>query len=320
MVNKVVVGTRGSKLAIIQSKLVIKEIKEIAPDLKIEIKTIKTKGDKILDKPLSEIGGKNIFIGEIEQALLNGDIDIAIHSLKDMPAELDSKLMLACYPEREDARDVLISRLGLDFSQLPEGSILGSGSLRRQIQVRHNWPKVIFENIRGNVDTRIEKMKKRRLAGIILAAAGIHRLGFNHLITRYISSDTCIPPAGQGTLGIEVNKENYELIELLQAIDHLETRVVSFAERADLTDLGGDCHLPIGVYGTIKNEKLLLLGFLAGDGGDPYIQESISTDIGIDAYRKGVISREELELKSAETGKKLAKLILANGGNQILEI
>ncbi len=318
--NKIVVGTRGSNLAITQSNLFIKQIKEIAPKLKIEMKVIKTKGDKILDKPLSEIGGKNIFIAEIEQALLNGDIDIAIHSLKDMPAELDNRLMLACYPEREDARDVLISRLGLDFSELPEGSVLGSGSLRRQIQVKHNWPKVSFENIRGNVDTRIEKMKKRELAGVILAAAGIHRLGLNHLITRYITPEICVPPAGQGTLGIEVNKENQELIELLQAIDHIETRIVSFAERSALADLGGDCHLPVGIYGTIKDEKLLLLGFLARDCGEPYIEERISTDIGIAAYRNGLISRGELELESVEAGRKLAKIILANGGSQILGI
>lgn len=316
--ERIIVGTRGSKLAVTQTKIFIDRIKGIKPDLEIETKVIKTKGDKILNKPLSEIGGKNIFIGEIEKALFNGEIDLAVHSLKDMPAEIDPHFTLACYPPREDARDVFISRKGVDLSKLPEGSILGSGSLRRQIQIKHNWPSVSFENIRGNVDTRIEKVKKRELAGLILAAAGIHRLGLGEIITRYISPEKCVPPAGQGTLGIEVLSENTQLIDLLEKLDDLETRIVSYAERAYLAALGGDCHLPIGVYGRNEDNKLILSGFLAADDGNHYLRERIAEDIGITAYKEGRISRASLERKSEEMGKKLANIILDSGGKKIL--
>jgi len=317
-VEKIIVGSRGSKLAITQSKIFLETIKKINPELEIEIKEIKTKGDRILDKPLSEIGGKNIFIGEIEKALLNGEIDLAIHSLKDMPAEIDPHFTLACYPVREDARDVFISRTGVDLPQLPTGSILGSGSLRRQIQIKHNWSSISFENIRGNVDTRIDKMKQRELDGLILAAAGIHRLGLGKLITRYISPEKCVPPAGQGTLGIEVLSDNYNLIEVLEELDDLETRIVSYAERAYLAVLGGDCHLPIGVYGRIKDSKLILDGFLAADDASLYLRESIVEDIGMNDYKKGNISRISLERNSKKSGKKLADVILDNGGKEIL--
>ncbi|MTI61801.1 MAG: hydroxymethylbilane synthase [Firmicutes bacterium] len=316
--KKLIVGTRGSKLAVRQSKIFIDRIKGIKPELEIEIKEIRTKGDRILDKPLSEIGGKNIFIGEIEKALLNGEIDLAIHSLKDMPAEIDSRFTLACYPPREDARDVFISREGIDLPQLPEGSILGSGSLRRQIQIIHNWPTVTFENIRGNVDTRIEKMKKRELSGLILAAAGLHRLGLEGLITRYISPQKCVPPAGQGTLGIEVLCENDQLIEVLEELDDLETRVVSYAERACLAALGGDCHLPIGVYGRIEDSKLILDGFLAADDGSSYLREKIVENIGLNDYNEGRISRISLERNSQKSGNKLASMILDKDGKEIL--
>ncbi|MEJ6949823.1 hydroxymethylbilane synthase [Natronospora cellulosivora (SeqCode)] len=317
--RKIVVGTRGSKLAVAQSKLFIKEIEKINAELEIRIKMIKTKGDKILDKPLREIGGKNIFIKEIEQALLDGEVDIAIHSLKDMPAKLAEDFVLACYPEREDPRDILISREDYSIDNLAAGSILGSGSLRRQVQIKNNWPGLEFENIRGNVDTRIKKMRDKGLDGIVLAAAGLHRLNLNNLITSYLSPNNCVPPAGQGTLGIEVLRENHDLRKLLSELDHLPTRLASHAERAYLTAMGGDCHFPIGVYGQILDDQLKLLGFLASADGESYLSIERYFDIEIEGYLENSLSISQLELKSEEAGKELAEELLSNGGSEILE-
>ncbi len=296
----IIVGTRGSNLALKQTGMVIKVLSEVAPAYNYQVKKIKTTGDRILHKALNSVGGKGLFIKEIEHALLNGEIDMAVHSLKDMPARVNSAFELVFFPEREDPSDVLISREGQKLDKLPRGARFGTGSLRRQVQLQHYRPDLEFTGIRGNVETRIRKMKEDKLEGIILAAAGIHRLGLKDIITQYLPREICIPAVGQGTLAIEIRKENEEVKEILKSLDSPTVRTASRAERGFLAALDGSCHLPIGAHArlmpAVENMFYLeLTGFLAGIDGEKYIRRELKAEIKLeDAERYGKILAEEI--------------------------
>lgn len=312
--NNIVVGTRGSKLALVQTKNFIARLKEHYPDFNFTIKKIKTSGDRILDKSLKEVGGKGLFIKEIEYALKTGEIDIAVHSLKDLPAKIKDDFMLACYPGRENPHDVLISKQGLLLNQLPEGARLGTGSSRRRVQLKRYRKDFDFENIRGNVDTRLEKMEAMELEGIILAAAGLHRLGHHQLITQYIPGEVSIPAAGQGTLGIEILRERKDLLTILNKIDNKFVRLVSLAERKFLAVLGANCHSPVGAYADSKVKAgtltLTLTAFLSSINSQKIIMKK-------DKIR--IEQEEKAWTKARNLGEKVAISILDSGGNVILK-
>lgn len=239
-----IIGTRGSKLAIAQAEYVREKLQDAWPEDEFTIQAISTKGDRILDKPLQEIGGKGIFVQEIEQALLTGKIHIAVHSMKDMPVVLEPGLMFAPCIEREDSRDALILRTAASFEELPEGAVIATGSIRRKVQLLRMRPDLKIVGIRGNVDTRIRKLFSEKLDGIVLAAAGLHRLGQGDKITQYLSYEQMLPSPAQGVLGLEICEGSEEIKQLLLPLWDEESDRTARVEREFLRLCGGDCHLP----------------------------------------------------------------------------
>lgn len=295
------VGTRGSKLALAQTDWLIAKLKEAYPSIEVEKVIIKTTGDKILDSPLSKIGGKGLFVKEIEEALLQREVDFAVHSMKDVPAQLPEELEIFVIPERESPFDVWISHFE-DLKALPQGAKIGTSSLRRLSQIKRLRPDLEILPLRGNVDTRLRKWKEGQFEGIILAEAGLRRLGIEVKFKRF-SLEEMIPAVGQGALGVEVRSDNKKIKELLRAIHSEETALAVKAERAFLKTLEGGCQVPLGAYAYIKDSKLVITGF-------------ISDLEGINFYR-GIMEGPPSE---AETlGEKLAKDLLARGGKRILE-
>lgn len=295
------VGTRGSKLALAQTDWLIAKLKEAYPSIEVEKVIIKTTGDKILDSPLSKIGGKGLFVKEIEEALLQREVDFAVHSMKDVPAQLPEELEIFVIPERESPFDVWISHFE-DLKALPQGAKIGTSSLRRLSQIKRLRPDLEILPLRGNVDTRLRKWKEGQFEGIILAEAGLRRLGIEVKFKRF-SLEEMIPAVGQGALGIEVRSDNKKVKELLRAIHSEETALAVKAERAFLRTLEGGCQVPLGAYAYIKDSKLVITGF-------------ISDLEGTNFYR-GIMEGPPSE---AETlGEKLAKDLLARGGKRILE-
>lgn len=255
------IGSRGSKLALTQTKMMEKAIKEANPGLETEIIIIKTKGDLILDKPLNEIGDKGLFVREIEEALLENKIDLAVHSLKDMPAEQPEGLEMAVTPEREDPRDVMITFNGEKaLAELPKGATVATGSLRRITQLKALRPDLDIQGIRGNVETRIKKAKEAGYAGIVLAASGLHRLGFEYEGFEFSTKDM-IPAPAQGILGLETRSNDTETKALLAKIHHDTSHRQSLAERAFLRYTEGGCHAPMGVYCDIDGDRFTVTGF-----------------------------------------------------------
>uniref|UniRef100_A0A832GME7 Porphobilinogen deaminase n=1 Tax=Caldimicrobium thiodismutans TaxID=1653476 RepID=A0A832GME7_9BACT len=295
------VGTRGSKLALAQTDWVIAKLKEAHPSIEVEKVIIKTTGDKILDSPLSKIGGKGLFVKEIEEALLQGEVDFAVHSMKDVPAKLPEGLEIFVIPERESPFDVWISHFE-DLKALPKGAKVGTSSLRRLSQIKRLRPDLEILPLRGNVDTRLRKWKEGQFEGIILAEAGLRRLGIEVRFKRF-SLDEMIPAVGQGALGVEVRRNDKRVKELLRAIHSEETALAVKAERAFLKTLEGGCQVPLGAYAYIKDSKLVITGF-------------ISDLEGINFYR-GII--EGLPSEAETLGENLAKDLLARGGKRILE-
>lgn len=314
--DKIIIGTRASKLALTQTNIIVKQLEKIYPDLTIDVKSITTSGDRIKDKALYKVGGKGLFIKEIEAALMEEEIDIAIHSLKDMPGEMDDRFSFACYPERENPADILISRNDKSLNQLPAGASLGTGSFRRRTQLKRYRSDLEFVNLRGNVDTRIKKMEEMDLDGIILAAAGLHRLQKKDLITQYLPLDVSIPAVGQGTLGVEILKKRKDLIKLFEPLDHFYTKLKSIGERKFLKILGGSCNLPLGANVQIKeNEQKVeceINGFLASENGNKYIKKQTNIDFKLE-------QKDELIFgKVKSMGKNLAQKILNDGGQEII--
>jgi hydroxymethylbilane synthase len=266
------IGTRGSKLALRQTELIVQLLQREFPSLQFEIKTIKTTGDKrrseSLAKVASELGGKGMFVKELESALLNGEIDIAVHSMKDVPTELPANLTIGAMPQREDARDALISKGNLTLDELPSEAKVGSSSLRRKAQLLHLRKDLKILELRGNLDTRIRKLGESDLDAIVLAAAGLKRLGLESMISECISPEVMVPDPGQGALGVEIRKNDQKMAAIVSRMDNNEIRCAVSAERELLRQLGGGCQTPIGAFGRIENGKLRLMGMVATPDGE----------------------------------------------------
>ena len=261
------IGTRGSKLALVQSEYVKRRMEEAYPEDTFELVIIKTTGDKVTDKPLAAIGTKGLFVKEIEEALLSGSIDMAVHSMKDMPAECATGLTFAKAWKREDCRDVLILKTVGSFSELPSGAVIGTGSLRRACQLAMLRPDIQFTAIRGNVDTRINKLRDDSygLDGIVLAAAGLNRLGRSSEITEYLDPEVVIPAPAQGVLAIETAEVNTELLDKINALSDDNSDREAAAERTFLRLTGGGCHAPVGAHCVTKDNGGLRMVVLFGN-------------------------------------------------------
>ncbi len=270
------IGTRGSKLALWQANWVKSALKAGHPSLSVEIVAIKTKGDKILDVPLAKVGGKGLFVKEIEDALLNGSIDLAVHSMKDMPAEIPNGLCIGAIPKRETPQDVLISRKGLLLSQLKQNARIGTSSLRRTAQLLHARPDLVVLPLRGNLDTRLKKLETENLDAIILAAAGVKRLDLEHRITEYLDEKVMLPAVGQGALCIEIRENDPEVESIIALLEHHQTRTVVLGERAFLNRLEGGCQVPIAAHGKIEKSTFTLCGLVATVDGTTVIRETLS--------------------------------------------
>lgn len=301
--NKIIIGSRGSELALWQANYIKKELKRIHKNLFVEIKIIKTKGDKILNKALSKIGDKSLFTKELEEELLNNKIDIAVHSLKDLETSLPKGLKLAVVTKRHPVEDVLIAKKKrLTLASLPENAIVATGSLRRKSQLLHLKPDLKIVGLRGNVPTRIDKFIKSNWDAIILARAGVERLNLKKHISSYIKTYEIVPAVGQGALGIEINEQNKRAAGLIKPLHDEKTFTEITAERAFLKALGGGCQVPIGAYAVIKSNGLYLSGIVASPDGKT-------------TYSKTVRGRKNDAVKM---GRLLARDILKAGAKQIL--
>ncbi|MBE0446841.1 MAG: hydroxymethylbilane synthase [Actinobacteria bacterium] len=314
---KFILGTRGSKLALWQSNHIASILTEKA-GVEVELKIIKTQGDKILDAPLSKIGDKGLFVKEIETALIEGEADLAVHSSKDVPTAIPEQLMLGAFLERADARDVLISKSGKNLLNLPEGAVIGTSSLRRRAQILNRRPDLKIEDVRGNLDTRLRKMDEGLFDAIILAAAGLDRMGWNEGITERISPDVMLSAVGQGAIAVEIRKNDKEMLDLMKHLEDPVTRAAVTAERALLRELEGGCQIPIGAFGVVEDGKLKLDGMVAGlDGkklvrgiiiGDPQEAEELGVqladklrDIGADEILAEVRAEAQMVPKPIHT-------------------
>ncbi|SHK31699.1 hydroxymethylbilane synthase [Tepidibacter formicigenes] len=273
---KIVVGTRGSKLALSQTNWVVDVLKRNNPHIEFEIKIIKTKGDIIQNVSLDKIGDKGLFVKEIEEKLLNKEIDMAVHSMKDMPSNLPEGLKFAAVPKREDYRDILVLKEGYkSIDDLPIGAKIGTGSKRRKYQLLKYRPDFNIVSIRGNVDTRIRKIKEENLDGVVLAAAGLHRLNIEDKISYYIPTDIILPAPAQGALAIEI-RENDEIIEgIVNSLQDKETEIQVKAERAFLEGVNGSCHIPIGALCNISGNELKIEGLFGTEDGSKIIKKYI---------------------------------------------
>jgi hydroxymethylbilane synthase len=270
------IGTRGSSLALAQSGWIKSMIEAQHPDVSVELIRIMTKGDKILDSALSKIGGKGLFVKEIEEALLRKDVDLAVHSIKDVPGEIPDGLCLPVFPEREDPRDAFISKNYSSLSLLPEGASVGTGSLRRSSQLLSKRPGLKIIPIRGNVDTRIKRMETGEFQAIILAAAGLKRLGLAERIKLLLPIDECLPAIGQGALGLETREGDKRVIDRISFLNHMETELTVRAERAFLKRLEGGCQVPIAGLCVIEGAFIRLSGMVAELDGSRIIKNELA--------------------------------------------
>lgn len=296
------IGTRGSRLALSQSEWIKTEIAALHPDLRVQLVRIKTKGDRILDSPLSKIGGKGLFVKEIEDALLKKDVDLAVHSIKDVPADLPDGLHLPIFPNREDPRDAFISVDYNSLEELPRGATIGTGSLRRSAQLLNIRPDLAVLSLRGNVDTRMGRVGSGDLQAIILAAAGLKRLGLSSKIRQILPVDTFLPAIGQGALGLEMRQDDCRLFDLIGFLNHGPTELAVKAERAFLKRLEGGCQVPIAGHGRVEGEDIILQGMVAELDGSRIIRDEV----------RGQKDRPE------ETGINLAERLLRAGADKIL--
>ena len=269
------IGTRASKLALAQTKWVIDRISSHNPDVRIDITKITTSGDRIINKPLSTIGGKGLFVKEIEEALIRKEIDVAVHSLKDVPAELPDNLSLEIIPEREDPHDVLIARDDKSFHDLPQGSCIGTSSLRRSAQLLHLRPDLKILPIRGNLNTRIKKLYSLDIEAIVVAAAGLKRMGFGDMIKQPFSYEFMLPAIGQGALGLEIRRDDQKTRDILAFLDHYETKIAAKAERSFLMELKGGCQLPVAGFAKLEDDAVYLDGLLADLDGSKIIRDVV---------------------------------------------
>ena len=297
------IGTRGSKLALWQANWVKSALNAGNSSIAVELVPIKTRGDKILDVPLAKVGGKGLFVKEIEDALLNGRIDLAVHSMKDMPSEIPDGLCVGAIPEREIPQDVLISKKGLLLHDLMPGARIGTSSLRRSAQLLHARPDLVILPLRGNIDTRLKKLETENLDAIILAAAGVKRLGLENRITEYMDENVMLPAVGQGALCIEIRQNDPEIEPIITSLNHQETWTVVMGERAFLNRLEGGCQVPIAAHGKIEQNTFTLCGLVASVDGTNIIKETLSGP----------------EDSSESIGVKLADRLLSMGAKTLME-
>lgn len=303
-IRPLIIGSRGSDLALWQANHIRDTIIRKYPDTDVEIKIIRTTGDRDQNSSLAVIGGKGAFTKEIEEALLRKEIDLAVHSLKDLPTELDERLTVAMVPEREDVRDVFISREpGKKLTDLQQNAWVATGSMRRKAQLLKQRGDLQIADIRGNVPTRIRKLKESDWDGMIVASAGVTRLGLTEHISEYINTEWILPAVGQGALGIETRSDDTDLIELLSVFNHTETLQAVTAERALLNAMGGGCQVPLGALGRVIGDKLDLVACVAHPDGLSIV--------------KGEHTGPATE--AARLGQELAQTLLENGAREILD-
>ncbi|MFB4210764.1 hydroxymethylbilane synthase [Shouchella sp. JSM 1781072] len=297
--RKIVLGTRRSNLAMTQTNWVIDQFKQMNAPFEFEIKEIVTKGDRILDVTLSKVGGKGLFVKEIEEALRTGEIDVAVHSMKDVPSEILPEFDLSAITDREDPRDAIISENHVPLHELPEGAIIGTSSLRRSAQILHMYPHLKVQWIRGNVETRLRKLKEESFSAIVLAAAGLNRLGYEEgTVTEYLPAEDCIPAIGQGALGLECRQDDDEVKALLNRINHQQTALAVRAERSFLHKLNGGCQVPIGGFATVDTDgEISLTGLVGSPDGKVILRESLT---GRDPEKMGQDLAELLSAQGAE--------------------
>jgi len=305
------IGTRGSALALWQANFVVDSLKR-AHGIETELVRIRTSGDKLQNAPVAQIneqigsenGAKGIFIKELEEALLAGTIDLAVHSMKDVPTEIPEGLTFAAITRREDPRDCLISRKGGTLRTLREGARIGTSSLRRQAQIRHHRPDLDVVDLRGNVDTRLRKLENGEFDSIVLAIAGVNRLGLANKITQVLDEDIVLPAVGQGALGIETRANHRETCDLVATLDHAETRACITAERALLRELQGGCQVPLGALGCLRGDELHLEAAVFSTAGSEYVRSS-----------------ENGPMQEAEAvGVRLAAALIEEGADRILRL
>jgi hydroxymethylbilane synthase len=302
--QQVIIGTRKSKLAMWQAEFVGSLLAQRRADFSYRLELFVTTGDRKLDQPLPEIGGKGVFTQELEAALHAGEIHLVVHSLKDLPVEESPGLVIAAIPERENVRDVLISAQGYTLHSLPEGGRVGTSSLRRGAQLLHARPDLELRPLRGNIDTRIRKAAEGEYDAIVLAAAGVHRLGLHAHVTEELSLQNMLPAPGQGALAVQCRADNAHLCALLAEIDHLQTRAAVTAERAFLKGLGGGCAAPVAAYSFTQSGMLHMEGLVASLDGRELVRVSGSTELKPEAAR--------------ELGLELAKLAFDQGAARLL--
>ncbi|SFE49866.1 hydroxymethylbilane synthase [Paenibacillus algorifonticola] len=308
----IIVGTRQSALALTQTGQVIDELKRISEqhgfDYAFEIRKIVTKGDQILDVTLSKVGGKGLFVKEIEQALLDGEIDMAVHSMKDMPYELPEGLMNGAVPKRVDPRDCLIMKQGGSLADLPHGAKVGTSSLRRSCQLKNLRPDLVVESIRGNIDSRIRKLETEGYDAVVLAAAGLNRMGWENRISAFLPEDVSVPAVGQGALGIECRENDEQIRGLLDLFNDGETAYAVRAERSFLGALNGGCQIPIGAHAVVRK------------GADGTLEGAELTLTGIVGSADGEVLLKEIKTGSdpEALGKEVAAALIARGADRIL--
>jgi hydroxymethylbilane synthase len=300
---KAVIGTRASRLALAQTQLVVHALRHLYPQLLCRIQTIQTEGDRWEQTSLTAMGGKGIFLKEIEQALLAGEVDLAVHSLKDMPTEQPEGLTIGAVCERGDPRDVLIAREGLSLEMLPRGARVGTGSPRRSAQLRVVRPDLRVLDLRGNVETRLRKLDEERYDAIVLAAAGLVRLGLASHITEYLSSSLMLPAVGQGALALEIREDDSEMRQLVRPLEHNPTRIAVEAERTFLRALGGGCRAPITAYASVRGDQLVLQGMVACSDGSRLLRDQLVGDAA----------------RPEEIAQGLAERLLQRGADEILQ-
>jgi hydroxymethylbilane synthase len=274
--KKLVIASRESALAMWQAKHIQARLQVLYPNCDVQILGMTTTGDQILDSPLSRIGGKGLFVKELEMALADGSADLAVHSMKDVPMNLPDGFMMAATGEREDARDAFVSNNFANLQALPQGSIVGTSSLRRQSQLQNRFPHLKIESLRGNVQTRLRKLDEGQYAAIILAAAGLIRLGLGERIRDFISPTDSIPAVGQGALGIEINASRSDLLETLAPLNHIDTQLCVEAERAFSRALAGSCTVPLGAYALRNGDNINMTGFVASVDGTQMLREQLT--------------------------------------------
>jgi hydroxymethylbilane synthase len=267
---RVTIGTRGSKLARAQTEFIVARLQKHLPEGTFSVRIVQTEGDRQGGRPVSEIGDKGIFIRAIEQALITGDVDLAVHSLKDVPAEPETAgLELAGFAGREDPRDVLVSASGVSLDQLPRAARIGTGSLRRRVQLKAARADLVVVDIRGNVDTRLRRLDAGEYDAIVLAAAGLHRLGLARRVTEYFALERFIPDAGQGILALQIREGDARLRSLAMAVEDREARLCALAERATVRALGADCRSPVGAYAWLDGDRIQVIGMAAPGAHGP---------------------------------------------------